>query len=541
MSLSKKTIYVTGHRNPDSDSIISSMAYAYLKQQLGYNAIAVRIGELNQETKYILQMFNEFAPPLASDIRTRIRDIDFDEVVTCGPHDTLQKCLDILNENNAKVIIVVDEKKQLLGVSTLSDLSKPVMYNKQSYYDLLSNSSLENVVEILNAEVVVDNGWHTNGVIRLIADDQQPDGCIVIGNNHDSIQKDVLTAGCVVICNSGQFDKEVIALAEKSGCTLLRTDATIYETAKKLPFAIEIEDVMTKDPICFNYEDYVNDIKTVINQTRYRSYPILDRRGHVVGMLSRYHLFKHDNRALILVDHNELSQSISGAAEADILEIIDHHRIGGIITSSPVFFRNEQTGSCATIITGIFEEKNVEIPDDLAGMLCCAIISDTVNFQSVTCTQKDIDTAKKLAWIAGLDLETLGPSILQAGASITNKSVEAIMQNDLKTFAIGKNKVAIGQANIVSSVDVSRVKDGMLKHMSSIAENRSYAIVMMVFSLIDGSGSYILAAGDKEKSVANAFENNSVMKDGLMFLPKVMSRKLQILPMLTRELEAAER
>ncbi|MBQ1826623.1 MAG: DHH family phosphoesterase, partial [Erysipelotrichaceae bacterium] len=281
--------------------------------------------------------------------------------------------------------------------------------------------------------------------------------------------------------------------------------------------------------------------KTVINQTRYRSYPILDRRGHVVGMLSRYHLFKHDNRALILVDHNELSQSISGAAEADILEIIDHHRIGGLITPSPVFFRNEQTGSCATIITGLFGEKNVEIPPDLAGMLCCAIISDTVNFQSVTCTQKDIDTAKRLADIAGLDLETLGPTILQAGASISNRSVESIMKNDLKIFTIGKNKVAIGQANIINSSDVVKIRAEMLKHMAAVAENKSYALVMMVFSLIDGSGSYVLAAGDKEKAVGNAFENNSVMKDGLMFLPKVMSRKLQILPMLTRELEAAER
>jgi manganese-dependent inorganic pyrophosphatase len=295
--------------------------------------------------------------------------------------------------------------------------------------------------------------------------------------------------------------------------------------------------VMSTELTTFNYDDYLDEVKIKINNSRFRAYPILDRHGHVIGLLSRFHVLKHAARNLILVDHNEFNQSLDGAEEANILEIVDHHRIGGIKTASPVFFRNERTGSCATIITEIFEEKGVEIPEDLAGLLCCAIISDTVNFRSVTCTQKDIDQCKKMAEIAHLDIEELGPNILRAGASLKNKTMESILHHDLKRFKIAKMNIAVGQNNIESFEAIVVIREKMNNLLDDFARNNNLNIVIMVFSLIDGTGSYLLYKGEDEMIVRYAFEDIAVNVDGYMFLPKVMSRKQQIIPRITAAAE----
>ena len=216
-------------------------------------------------------------------------------------------------------------------------------------------------------------------------------------------------AATLIATHTESFSDEVLKLAKENNCNLVVCNKSIYDVVKYTYFATSIDQIMTTDLITFQYDDYVDDVKAIINKSRFRSYPILDKRNNVVGTISRYHVLRHTNRNLILVDHNEFSQSIEGAEEANILEIIDHHRLGGIKTATPVYFRNEETGCCATIISKIFQEKNVRIPKDLAGLLCCAIISDTVNFKSVTCTKDDIDQANYLAELAKLDLEEIGP------------------------------------------------------------------------------------------------------------------------------------
>ncbi|MDO4378978.1 MAG: DHH family phosphoesterase, partial [Erysipelotrichia bacterium] len=301
--------------------------------------------------------------------------------------------------------------------------------------------------------------------------------------------------------------------------------------------ATTVDKVMSTDLTAFKYDDYVDDVKAKINKSRYRSYPILDSHNHIIGTLSRYHVFKHANRDLILVDHNELSQSIDGAQQANILEIIDHHRIGGLVTASPVYFRNEQVGCTATIITKIFKENNMEIPSDLAGLLCCAIISDTVNFKSVTCTQQDKDIAQQLAQISGFNLTELGNKILAAGANLTNKSPAAIFRNDLKQFEINKFKVAVSQCNIVGFDSVKNIKDEMLEWLNEYSRDSSSDIVLMAFSMIDGSGSYILAVGKESHKLKDIFTKNGIECDGFVFLAKVISRKQQLVPLISTALE----
>ena len=538
--MANNTIFVTGHKNPDSDAIISAMAYAYLKQQLGYDAIAVRAGALNPETEYILNLFNEFAPPLAKDVKTCIRDIEFDEAVLCRPDDTFHTVIKMLSESKKKVAVVTDEKRHLLGMATLSDITKPMVVDVDKKAELLRKTPLENIIRILKANVVYKAPeYDTNGQVYVVNyHNLDCNGKIVVASTHETRQLEALRAGAklLIICGENCRD-DVRELAVKKGCSVITTPLSIYEACRDIDLSIPVYMVMSSDLITFRYDEHIEDVKSKINKSRFRSYPIIDAHEHVIGTISRFHVLKYTTRNLILVDHNELSQSIDGADEANIIEIIDHHRIGGIKTASPVFFRNEQTGSCATIITEMFEEKQIEIPEDLAGLLCCAIISDTVNFRSVTCTQKDIDLAKKLAEKANLDLETLAPSILRAGASLKNKTVDAILHNDLKYFEIKKMKVAVGQCNLVNFEAISSIREAMNRYLKDFAANHGLDICMMVFSLIDGSGSYMLVKGPQATLAKSAFEDVGVNVDGFTYLPKIMSRKLQIIPRITAAAE----
>jgi manganese-dependent inorganic pyrophosphatase len=537
--MARNTIYVIGHKNPDTDAIISAMAYAYLKQQLGFDAIAVRAGAVNAETEYILNEFNEFAPPLTSSIRTCVRDIDFDDVVTCRPQDNFKTALKIMNDNHKKVIAVTDDHRHLLGVATVSDMTKPIVIDQPLKERLLQQVTPQQLAVVLQATIHHDGGNRSNGKVYVASYYNMDfrDKIVVVSNN-PAKQREVIKGGAavVIICGSG-CQPEVIEAARQTDTTVMVTALDIYEATREIDLAIPVSLVMTTGLTVFRYDDLIDDVKQKIIKSRYRSYPILDARDHVVGMLSRYHIFKHASRNVILVDHNELSQAVDGAEEANIMEIIDHHRIGGIKTGGPVVFRNEPVGCCSTIITEMFEEKGVEIPEDLAGMLCCAIISDTMNFKSVTCTEKDRATARKLAGIAGLDLEDIARRILEAGASLANRSVADIFTHDLKYYTINRRRVAVGQNNVVNFESFAALRDKMNAHLGQFSQSNAIDICMMVFSLIDGSGSYVLVQGPEAAKAMEGFADIAVNVDGFTFLPKIMSRKLEIIPTVTEALE----
>ncbi len=540
--MGKNTIYVTGHKNPDSDSIISAMAYAYLKQQLGYDAIAVRIGQLNPETEFILNLFNEFPPPFVRDIKTCVRDIEFDDVVTCKKDDNLHTALMLMRQSHKKVIAIVDDRRHLLGMSTISDIVSPLMPHQDTNNRLIRETSIERICDYLNAKLIYKADLqHTDGHIYIAASalDHVKEHRIVITSHDEAVMKNAIERGAATLIASycKKFSDEILDLAKEKNCNLVLCERDIYDITKNIYFAAPISMIMSTKLTSFQHDDYIEDVKSAINKSRYRSYPILDQRHHIIGTLSRYHVFKHANRNLILVDHNELSQSIEGAEQANILEVIDHHRIGGIKTASPVFFRNEQLGCCATIVTKMFRENDVYIPEDLAGLLCCAIISDTVNFKSVTCTETDIKTAKELADIASLDIKELGPQILAAGASFAGKSPNDIFNADLKKFEINKIKVTIGQCNVVDIDSVLPIKDKMEKIITDYAKASECGIVIMSFTLIDGSGSYLLIKGKEAFRLEEQLAKYGTIEKELYFLPGFISRKLQIVPMVSEALD----
>lgn len=537
----RRTIYVTGHKNPDTDSIISAMAYAYLKQQLGYNAMAVRIGELNQETEFVLSLFNEFAPPLVKDIKTRVRDIEFDDVTTCKKDETLYGALMKMRKNNKKVIAIVDDKKHLLGMASISDITSPLVPHQDLNNKLIRETDIAQICNFLQAKLLYRcENQHTDGHVFIAADLCQQkckDKIVITGSDHDIISHCIENnAASVIATGIDDFKKEEYQLAIKYQCNLIVSDKQIYEISKNIYYATTVDKVMSTNLTTFKYDDYIDDVKAKINKSRYRSYPIIDNHNHIIGNLSRYHVFKHSNRDLILVDHNELSQSIEGASQANILEIIDHHRIGGIITSSPVVFRNERVGCTATIITKLFKENNVAIPADLAGLLCCAIISDTVNFKSVTCTETDVNTAKELARMACLNLDDLAKKILAASANLSNKSAQSIFRNDLKQFEINHLKVTVSQCNIVTKDSINQIKNDMVNTIRDYGKDSGSDIVMIAFSLIDGSGSYVLIEGNGKERLKDLYERYD-SEDGVLFLPKVISRKQQLIPLISSILE----
>ena len=540
--MANKTIYVTGHKNPDADSIISAMAYAYFKQQLGYDAVAVRIGELNQETEYILSLFKEFAPPLAKDIRTCVRDIDFDDVITCAPNDSFKDVLSKMNNAHKKVIAVLDDEKTLLGMATISDITAPLVGRSDKCAQLIKDTPVEKIIEQLRARVVyISEKSHSNGRVHILASEGDNDcsDCIVVTASDPLMHRQAVLcdAAILIATNTYAFTEEVKQLAKEHNCTLLICKGDIFTIAQQIYFACSIKQIMSTELTCFQYDDYIDDVKQAINKSRFRSYPVIDSKGHIIGTLSRYHVFKHANRNLILVDHNELSQSIEGAADANIMEIIDHHRIGGLVTSSPVYFRNEQVGCCSTIISKIFRENNIAIPPYLAGLMCCAIISDTVNFKSVTCTQQDIDEAALLAMNAGINLATLGPKILTAGARLSNKSAHELFHKDMKQFTVNSMKVCVGQTNTVSLEEIEPLRDNMKKVLADYATDSSSALVVMAFTLIDGSGSYILYSGPESKKIVKALTDKVPIDKGFTFLKGFISRKQQLIPLLTEALQ----
>ncbi len=538
--MSKKTIYVTGHKNPDTDAIVSAIAYAYLKQQQGLDAIAVRLGNINPETEYILNYFNEFAPPLAKDIRARVRDIDFDDALYCLPSDDARTVLNKMNETGIKTAVISDGKRHLIGLASRSDITEPAFVNPELRYTLLQKTSIDYLANAIKGEIVVNYGNHSNGRVYVATHAMLDceDKIVVVSDNAERHVKAInAKTKVLVICGGNGVAEEVIELANAKQCSIIATDMDIYTSVGELDFAFPVEYVMSTNIVTISYNEYVEDVKKKVNKSRYRSYPVVDASDRVIGMISRFHVIQNVARNLILVDHNEFNQSIDGAEEANILEIIDHHRIGGLKTASPVFFRNEQVGCCSTIISEMFDEYKIEIPDDLAGMMCCAIISDTVNFKSVTCTETDIREAKKLAKIAGLDLEDIAIKVLKAGTKLANRSMESIFTRDSKRFEIQKQTVVIAQANIIAREEIDDIRDEMSDFLTRYAKDRGIDIVIMAFSLIDGTGSYILYKGDSAKAVEFAFDDISENVNGFLWLPKVMSRKLQIVPRLTRALE----
>lgn len=531
-------IYVFGHRRPDSDSICSAIAYAELKKALGFDAVAMKLDELNNETKFILKYFNIAEPETLSTVKTQVSDLEIDEALCVPPSTTIHAAWELLKQHNKKSLAVVSESKELLGLATLSDITKNFMDADMNSLLAISKTPYSNIIETLNAKIVVGKpGKHSvNGRILIAAQQHSKirsyvgKGDIVVASIPENIREAIASGAQLVICTCGSYPEDAdIEIAKENSCDIISTDYDTFITAMLIRQSVPISYVMSSESIItVKTDEFIDDVKERMLKTRYRTYPVLDSSNVVIGMISRYHLLSRRSKQAILVDHNEVNQTVNGIEEAEILEIIDHHRLGDIQTHNPIYMKNEPLGSTATIIASMYESYNIKIAPRIAGILLSAIISDTLNFQSPTCTQLDMDAASRLEKIADVNSEDLALKIINAGSTLRGKTVDEIISADLKEYMIGKYKLGIAQVYSIDFESLSDMHSAILERMRYYCDRKGMDLLILLVTDLNRRGSEVLLVGEEKNLFFNAYGMES--SDGSIFLPNVLSRKKQVIP-----------
>lgn len=539
----KDVIYVTGHKNPDSDSICAAYAYAEFKNKIGdTEAVACRLGNVNQETQFILDYFNAEAPKFLNTVKLKVEDLQFDKISPISADISLKTAWTIMRDKNIKTLPVADENEHLLGVLAVANLTSCYMDIWDNRILAKSNTSLDNIVDTLSAKVAYmnENTKCFPGKIAVTAMEADTitehieAGDIAIVGDREEAQAALINLNVSLMIVTGGYapSENIINLAKEHGVTVIVTQHDSFTASRLIVQSIPVGYVMVKENIVsFRADDLVDDIKGIMAETRFRSYPVLDENGRVLGTVSRYHLISNHKKKVIQVDHNERGQSVDGLEDAEILEIIDHHRVADIQTNNPIYFRNEPVGSTSTIVAKCFFENGIRPSRKAAGLLCGAIISDTLLFRSPTCTPQDQYICKKLAEIAGINIEEFAKEMFKAGTSLKGKTVEQIFNTDFKPFTIEGTKVGISQVNTMDIDGFMPLKEEMLNYMDQKAKEAGLEMVMLLLTDILNEGSEILVTGAKPEIVEKAFK--VTLKDKGAFLPGVLSRKKQVVPPIT--------
>lgn len=542
----RKTI-VIGHKNPDTDSICSAICYANLKRCItGEDYQPGRAGTVNEETQFVLKHFEVEAPDFVENVKTQVRDIEIRETSGVKKNLSLKKAWNIMQEANVVTIPAVTEDGMLEGLITVGDIAKSYMNVYDSSILSKANTQYANIVETLEGAMVVgdESAYFSEGKVLIAA--ANPDmmeyyiskgDLVILGNRYESqlcaIEMD---AACIIVCEGASVSMTIKKLAQEHGCTVMTTPYDTYTAARLVNQSMPISYFMkTEALITFEMDDYIDDIKDVMASKRHRDFPILDKNGRYRGMISRRNLLGAKGKRIVLVDHNEKSQAVEGMESAEILEIIDHHRLGTVETIAPVFFRNQPVGCTATIVYQMYQENDVEIEPWVAGLLCSAIISDTLLFRSPTCTSVDKKAALHLAEIAGVKVEEYAASMFAAGSNLKGKTDAEIFYQDFKKFTVGKVSFGVGQISSLNAGELEELKGRMLPYMAKAKEEHGMDMMFFMLTNILTESTELLCEGQgAEQMIASAFRANSEdgagVKDHVVSLPGVVSRKKQLIP-----------
>ena len=551
----KKTL-VLGHTNPDTDSICSAICYAGFKHQLtGENYEPCRAGNVNPETQYVLDYFKLKAPRLVENVKTQVKDIEIRKTKGVSRGISLKNAWGLMQENNVVTLPCVTEEGLLEGVITIGDITKSYMNLYDSSIISKACTKYANILDTLEGSMVVGDSeaYFDRGKVLIAA--ANPDlmenyiekhDLVILGNRYESQLCAIeMEAGCIIVCEGAGVSLTIRKLAQERGCAVITTPYDTYTTARLINQSMPISYFMTKENIIeFSEEDYLDDIREIMASKRHRDFPILDSDGKYIGMISRRNLLGAKGKSIILVDHNEKSQAVEGMESADIREIIDHHRLGTVETMSPVFFRNQPLGCTATIIYQMYQENHIEIDKTTAGLLCSAIISDTLLFRSPTCTPIDKAAGLALAQIAGLDIEKYAIDMFSAGSNLKGKSDGDIFYQDFKRFTVGNSVFGIGQITSLNAVELKDLRTRMSAYTEK--EREQHEIDMMFFMLtniLTESTDLICTGQGAEQLIANAFHvkdedmENVSGQTGIVKLPGVVSRKKQLAPQIMMALQ----
>lgn len=535
-------IYVTGHKNPDTDSIVAAIAYAELRNALGDRQfVPARLGHISSETKRVLELFDVQPPMLISNVRTQVKDLAYDTPPILDQKVTLRMAWEKLQSETEPVtaIPVVDADQKLYGMLTSGDIATFTMKTIEdlSLYDV----PVFNLLSVLEGQIVNKVRELPDAVtgevlvaVPVAREDMlfsNPNSIVICGQQPDMVRHAVEIGAKVVIVCQADITDEMRNM--KTDTCIISTPLDVCRAARLIHLAVPVERVCSRKNIkCFHLDDYLDDVKGAVLKSRFRAYPILDDEEHVVGTLGRYHLIRPKRKKVVLVDHNEAFQSVPGLNQAEIVAIIDHHRLGDIQTGNPIFVRNEPLGSTATILANMYQENGVMPSQKMAGLLASAIISDTVMFKSPTCTETDRIIAERMAHIANISLDAIGGKIFTT--SSMDKPLEETLFTDFKDFSVSEKKIGIGQITTLNSDDFICQKEEILKTMGQKKADGAYDLIMVMITDVLKSGSTLFFLGDEEL-IQNAYGVEP--SDNEVFLPGVMSRKKQIVPKLTEALD----
>ena len=541
----KKTI-VIGHKNPDTDSICSAICYANLKQiTSGGEYVPGRAGHVNSETQFVLDYFGMAAPKETQTVKKQVKDIEIRETKGVAKNISLKKAWNLMQDAGVVTIPAVTEDNVLEGLITVGDITRSYM----NVYDssILSKACTQytNIIETLEGAMLIGDEREYfkegKGLIAAANPDMmeyyiEKHDLVILGNRYESQLCAIeMEAGCIIVCEGAGVSMTIKKLAQERGCTVITTPYDTYTAARLINQSMPISFFMkTENLITFDTDDYIDDIKEVMASKRHRDFPILDKNGKYKGMISRRNLLGARGKNVILVDHNERSQAVDGMENANILEIIDHHRLGTVETMGPVFFRNQPLGCTATIIYQMYKEAGVTIENKIAGLLCSAIISDTLLFRSPTCTPVDKDAAMKLAAIAGIDVEQLANKMFAAGSKLKGKSDAEIFYQDFKRFTAGKIAFGVGQITSLNAGELNELKSRMLTYMDRAREDEKVDMMFFMLTNILTESTELICDGQGAKQLAGeAFhlgDEEMDKEEHIVSLPGVVSRKKQLVP-----------
>ena len=546
--LNRKTM-VIGHRNPDTDSICSAICYANLKQAVtGEEYMPARAGHVNGETQFVLDYFGAEEPQLVEDVRTQVRDIEIRKTKGVADNISLKRAWNIMQENNVVTIPSVREDGTLEGLITVGDITKTYMNIYDSSILSKANTQYSNIIETLEAELIIGSAeaYFDQGKVLIAAANPdlmefyiEPHDLVILGNRYESQLCAIeMGADCIIVCEGAAVSMTIKKIAQERGCTIIATTYDTYTAARLINQSMPISYFMTREHlITFNSDDYIDEIREVMASKRHRDFPILDKDGRYLGMISRRNLLGAKGKQVILVDHNEKNQAVAGIENAEILEIIDHHRLGTIQTMSPVFFRNQPLGCTATIIYQMYQEAGIKVEPKIAGLLCSAIVSDTLLFRSPTCTPVDEMAARALADIAGIDIEKYAMEMFSAGSNLKDKSDEEIFYQDFKRFTSGKVTIGVGQITSLNGGELDKLKGRMEAFMEKALENNGLNMIFFMLTNIltettelicEGQGALQLAGKAFQQDIELLEEEG--LKEPVLRLPGVVSRKKQLIP-----------
>ena len=535
-------VVVIGHRNPDTDSICSAIAYAELKNRTSTLVCEPRrAGKMNQETEFVLKKFGVTPPRMCTDVNPKIRDVDYREMPGIPGSTSLRRAWKIMRDQQIDTLSITSADNELEGIITVKDLATANMDVFDTAVLAKSRTSYKNILETLNGTMVVGNADAvcTTGHIKIgtatpemLESSVEKGDIVILSNRYESqlcaIEKE---ASLLIICNGAKVGRTIQRIADETGVAIMTTPVDTYAAGKLISQCAPISYYMTRDNILkFTLVTPVADVLRVMAKVRHRYFPILDEEGKYCGMVSRRNVIALRKRRIILVDHNEATQAVEGFDQAEILEIIDHHRIGSLETSGPVYFRNQPVGCTATIITQMYDENGVDIPPQIAGLLLAAILSDTLAFRSPTCTPVDENAAKRLAKIAGVDIEEFSTEMFEAGEKLDGKTPEEVFLQDFKVFMCGDIRFGVAQGSYMTRKNLQAAQALLQPYLEEARNKQNVEDLYMLLTDVPKEESVVICTGRYAAEVlSNGFESRPAA-DGRWTLPGVVSRKKQFIP-----------